>query len=344
MDRRTFITGAAGAAALAAGRGTAAQKRLKVLIPAMSPEQIADLKATAPNVELIVCKNTDEALAQVADADGVYGLITPEIIRAGKKLKWVQTGSAGVENYVTIPELVNSDIVLTNMQKMFGPQISDHAMGFLLSFTRSLPYFLQLQAREEWGRPPQAPLPVMDELQDKTMQIIGLGGIGSNIARRAHGFGMHVLATDPKVAAKPDYVDELHLPDAFHRLLPRADVLVSAVPLTPQTRGMVGEREFGMMKKGVIFINMSRGKVVNTDALVQALESKKLAAAGLDVTDPEPLPKGHPLWKQNVVITPHCSNQSPAGRERIYRMFRENLRRFGSQESLLNIVDKKAGY
>ncbi len=291
-----------------------------------------------------MCRNAEEALAKVGDADGIYGFVTRDIIRAGKKLRWVQTGSAGVENYVTIPELVNSNITLTNMQKMFGPEIADHAMGFLLCFTRSFPYFMQLQQREEWGRPPQAPLAVMDELQDKTMQIIGLGGIGSNIARRAKAFGMNVLATDAKVAAKPAYVDELDGPEGFHRFLPRADVLVSSVPLTPKTRKMVGEREFGMMKKGAILLNMSRGGVVDTEALVRALESKKLAGAGLDVTDPEPLPKGHPLWKQNVVLTPHCSNQSVALHQRLHNLFKENLRRFGTQETLVNIVDKQAGY
>lgn len=348
MDRRTFITGATAATAAAAlvapPEPARAQARRKVIVPPLSAEELADLKDAAPNVDLIVCRSAEEALAKVPDADGIYSFVNRDIIRAGKKLKWIQTGSAGVENYVTIPELVNSDIVLTNMQKMFGPEISDHAMGFLLSFTRSFPYFMQLQQREEWGRPPQPPMAVMDELEGKTMQIIGMGGIGSNIARRAKAFGMTILATDAKVVEKPAYVDELAPPAAFHRFLPRADVLASAVPLTPQTRKMIGEREFRMMKKGAILLNMSRGGVVDTDALVRALESKKLAGAGLDVTDPEPLPKGHPLWKQNVILTPHCSNQSVALKGRLHNMLRENLRRFGSQETLLNIVDKQAGY
>jgi phosphoglycerate dehydrogenase-like enzyme len=341
MDRRTFITASTAAIAAGATGEAAAQQRFKVLVPEMEPEQLADLRAAAPHAELIVCKSQAEAVARAAEADASYGFISADLIRAGKKLRWVQMPSAGVEHVVTIPELLNGDVILTNMQGVYGPEIADQAIGYLLCFTRSLGHFIQATARGEWGRPPEA---VLDELQDKTMQIIGLGGIGSQIARRAHAFGMRVTATDPKVIRKPDYVAELHKPDALHRLLPQADVLVSAVPLTPVTRKMIGEREFGMMKPGVVLINVSRGGVVDTDGLVRALDSKKVAAAGLDVTDPEPLPSGHPLWKRNVIVTPHTAGQSPGGRRRAHETFRENLRRFTSRETLINIVDKKAGY
>ena len=185
---------------------------------------------------------------------------------------------------------------------------------------------------------------MLDELAGKTLLVIGLGGIGSEIARRAAAFGMRVLATDPKVLDRPPFVEELHRPDAFHSLLPRADVVASAVPLTKESRKMIGAKQFAMMKPGVILINVSRGGVVDTDALVEALDSKQVAAAGLDVTDPEPLPKGHPLWSRNVIITPHSAGQSPGGERRRHEYFRENLRRFAAGEMLLNIVDKKAGY
>jgi phosphoglycerate dehydrogenase-like enzyme len=146
------------------------------------------------------------------------------------------------------------------------------------------------------------------------------------------------------VTTRPPYVAALEKPDAFHRLLPTADVIASAVPLTPVTEKMIGEREFGLMKRGVILINVSRGKVVDTEALIKALDAKQVAAAGLDVTDPEPLPKGHPLWTRNVIITPHSAGQSPGGFRRAHEMFKENLRRFVKGETLMNIVDKKAGY
>jgi phosphoglycerate dehydrogenase-like enzyme len=155
---------------------------------------------------------------------------------------------------------------------------------------------------------------------------------------------MTVLATDPKVVEKPGHVAELHRPEALYALLPRAHVVASALPLTPVTQRMFAGPAFAQMRKGTIFLNVSRGKVVDTEALVQALDSGHIAAAGLDVTDPEPLPKGHPLWTRNVIITPHTAGQSPEGFRRAYELFRENLRRFASGEMLLNIVDKNAGY
>ena len=256
-------------------------------------------------------------------------------------MKWVQQPSAGVEHLIEIPELVEGAIVLTNMQRMYGPEIADQAIGYLLAFTRDLGIsFAPIESSTDLARAGF----VLDELAGKTLLVIGLGGIGSEIARRAHAFGMRVVSTDPKVMERPLFVEELHRPDAFHTLLPRADVVASAVPLTKASRKMIGAREFAMMKPGTILINVSRGGVVDTDALVAALDSRRIAAAGLDVTDPEPLPEGHPLWSRNVIITPHSAGQSPGGDRRRHELFRENLRRFASGEMLLNVVDKKAGY
>jgi phosphoglycerate dehydrogenase-like enzyme len=344
MNRRTFITASAVAASLAPATVSQARatKRLKVIIPATDPEPLSELQAVAPGSELVQCRNEDEAVERVVDADACYGFLTPRVIRAGKSLRWVQQPSAGVEHLMEIPELVRSDIILTNMQRAYAPEIADQAIGYLLAFTRSLAHFVRAQPSQEWRS--RGPGVVLDELMGKTLLVIGLGGIGSEIARRAAAFGMRVLATDPKVLERPLFVEELHRPDAFHGLLPRADVLASAVPLTKASRKMFGSREFAMMKPGSILINVSRGGVVDTDALIAALDSKRVAAAGLDVTDPEPLPKGHPLWSRNVIITPHTAGQSPGGERRRSEVFRENLRRFAAGEMLLNVVDKKVGY
>ncbi len=338
MNRRDFLAGVSGTATLAGSLAASSPVRPKVLVPAWEPERIEDLKAAVPEVELVIAKDSIE---QIRDVDAAFGFIDREHLRAGKKLRWVQQGSAGVEGVVNIPELLERDIVLTNMQRTFAPEIADQAIAYLLAFTRGLTHFIRHPPESRLPHPPQL---VFEELQGKTMLVIALGGIGSEIARRAFGFGMRVLATDPKVIEKPLFVEELHRPDAFHILLPRADVVASAVPLTPVSRGMIGAREFGMMKRGTILINVSRGAVVDTAALVSALDQRIIATAGLDVTDPEPLPAGHPLWKQNVIITPHTAGQSPAGHRRAHELFRENLRRFSAGEMLLNIVDKKAGY
>jgi len=347
MNRRSFLAAASASPALAAASGAVAsakgEGRLKVLVPRMGAEELSDLQAAAPEVELVVCQGEDEAVARAGEAQGVYGLITPRVVKAGAgSLRWAQNPSAGVEHLMGIAELVDGPIVLTNMQRAYAPEIADQALAYLLAFTRDIPHFLQSNAERRWGSRRKGA--VLDELAGKTMLIVGLGGIGSEIARRAYGFGVRVLATDPKVLERPLFVEELHRPDKFHELLPRADVVASAVPLTPASTRMIGAKEFGLMKPGVVLINVSRGKVVDTDALVAALDSGKVSAAGLDVTDPEPLPDGHPLWSRNVIITPHTAGQSPGGDRRRHEVFRENLRRFAAGQALLNVVDKKAGY
>jgi phosphoglycerate dehydrogenase-like enzyme len=344
MNRRHFLAASTAVAALASASSAPARQssRLKVIIPPMEPSALADLKAAAPGVDLVECRSEAEAIEQAPGAAACYSFLTPALIRAGKSLRWVHQPSAGVEGLMEIPELVEGDIILTNMQRAYGPEIADQAIGYLLAFTRSLTHFIRVQPGQEWRS--RAPGMVFDELLGKTLLVIGLGGIGSEIARRANAFGTRVIATDPKVYERPLFVEELHRPDVFHALLPRADVVASAVPLTKRSLRMIGAKEFALMKRGVILINVSRGKVVDTDALIAALDSGQVAAAGLDVTDPEPLPKGHPLWSRNVIITPHSAGQSPGGERRRHEIFRENLRRFAAGEMLLNVVDKKVGY
>jgi len=357
MNRRDFLTSSALGAglpalamqplalqSLALAETTAAESTLPrtVLIPRVSPEVLADWTAVAPGLKLVPCRNHAEALEQVKSADASIGFITPEIIRAGKSLKWVQQGSAGVEHQMEIPELVDSNIVLTNMQRVYAPEIADQALGYLLAFSRGLGHFIRIQSRQEW--PKTQKNVVLDELDGKTLLIIGLGGIGSAIACRAAAFGLRVLATDPKVMERPRSVAELHRPEDLHSLLPQADIVASAVPLTKVSRKMIGADEFSRMKSGVVFINVSRGGIVDTDALVAALDSGHVAAAGLDVTDPEPLPSGHPLWTRNVIITPHNAGQSVGVGRRRNEIIRENLRRFAAGQGLLNVIDKTVGY
>jgi phosphoglycerate dehydrogenase-like enzyme len=213
----------------------------------------------------------------------------------------------------------------------------------LISLTRSLPHYEALMKEGKWGKGDQAPF--QGELLGKTMLVVGLGGNGMETAKRAHGFGMHVIATDPKDLSVPAYVDRLEKPDKLDAMLPAADVVVLAAPLTPETTALFGTDRFARMKDGAFFINIARGKMVDTAALVAALESKKIQGAGLDVTDPEPLPPDHALWRMgNVIVTPHVSGQSPGTRLRTRSLFVENLKRFAAGEPLLNVVDKKAGY
>jgi phosphoglycerate dehydrogenase-like enzyme len=177
------------------------------------------------------------------------------------------------------------------------------------------------------------------------MFVVGLGGIGREVAQRAKGFGMRVLATRRSAVPPPPYVDQQGTADDLHRFLAEADVVVLCVPLTDETTGMISAEELALMKPGSYLVNVARGRVVVTEALVDALERGHLAGACLDVTDPEPLPAGHPLWTMpNVVITPHVSSRSALTGDRWEALYIENLRRFGAGEPLLNVVDKTAGY
>ena len=317
------------------------KKPRRIVVPNLMPARLAELKRVAPDVEFIPARTAEDAVKSAEDADAVVGLLTPEIVKAGKNLRWIQAGHAGVEQDLS-PELVNNGIVLTNTQRVDGPPAADQAFALLLALTRGLREVVPAEVADAaWrtaGAQPQ-------ELHGKTMLVVGLGGIGTQVARRAHAFGMRVLAVDPKEMERPDFVFSLAKPAQLPELLPQADVVVLACPLTAEAHGLMGSGQFHAMKPTAYLINVARGGLVETPALVEALEQKRLAGAGLDVTDPEPLPEGHALWKMpNVVVSPHLGGQSPRATERQWRLFRENVRRFVAGEPLLCVVDKAKGY
>jgi phosphoglycerate dehydrogenase-like enzyme len=315
--------------------------RLKIVtrwdIPAVYQQEI---RAVSPVVEFKYCSSEDEFRRELADAHVIYGSVKREDLGVGKQLRWMQAPSAGVEHIVW-PELVNSPIVLTNMQRMFASPISETAIGLYLALARGTHHYVLQGQKATWD-----PLKDLVEISGLTMGIAGLGGIGTEIAYRAHyGFRMHVLAVDPKPLPKPDFVAELHALDWFPEMAKQVDVLVSAAPSTPVSRHMFNESVFRSMKPGAFFINMSRGMLVDTPALVRALKEGWIAGAGLDVTDPEPLPDGHPLWTAgNVIITCHSSGASPLTDPRRHDLFAENVRRYVQGLPLLNVVDKTRGY
>ena len=311
----------------------------------IADEDLAGLRAAAPDLRVIAGLSREEALEIADEVDGIDGrYCTPEFLRAAVKLQWVQSTSAGVERYIAVAELRDNDgIVLTNMRAVHGPTIADHAFAMLLALTRDLPYYLDPAHRGTWNRRGSGGQPIA--LQNRTLLVVGLGGIGTEVARRGKGFGMRVTAIRRSDTPPPPFVDRQAKPDELMELLAEADVVALCVPLTKQTEGMIGADELAAIKKDAYLVNVGRGKVVDTDALVQALESGHLAGACLDVTDPEPLPSDHALWSMpNVVITPHMSSRSELTRERWNAVYLENLGRFGAGRPLLNVVDKSAGY
>jgi phosphoglycerate dehydrogenase-like enzyme len=298
------------------------------------------LHAYAPALDLTLCRTEEQYLKEVADANVIYGGFSREHLRAARQLRWIQWPAAGVES-ILYPELVNSPIVLSNMQRMYSPTISETAIGLLLTLTRGLNRYA-LQTQEHVWRDVDG----LREISGLTLGLVGLGGIGTDTAYRAHyGFNMKVLAVDPKPLPKPVFVAELHSPEWLPKMAPQVDVLMSAAPHTPVTEGMFNESIFRAMKPTAYFINVSRGKLVDTPALVRALKEKWIAGAGLDVAYREPLPPDDPLWTAgNLIITSHSSAVSRGSTERCYDLFCENVRRYVSGLPLLNVVDKQRGY
>lgn len=311
----------------------------------MDEDELARLVDLAPNVGFVFAENGEEALAHAGRIHGADAhLLTGEVLAAAPELRWVQSWSAGVTRYLEdIDGLRESDrIVLTNMKGVHGPAIAEHVFAMLLSMTRDLDAYRAAQNRAEWDRGAGSG---MTAVAGRTMLVVGMGGIGSEIARRAKGFDMEVLATVRTARPAPDYCDELGTAGDLDRFLPRADVVAVALPLTDETENLFDAAKFALMKEGAYFLNVGRGKIVVTGDLLAALDSGHLAGAGLDVTDPEPLPADHPLWKSDrVIITPHVSSRSELTMERRREVFIENIRRFGAGEPLLNVVDKQLGY
>lgn len=323
---------------------TGARPTLRFIAGRMGEAQLAELRAVAPNVEIVVARTREEAMELAPTAQGIDGrFVTPELIGAAPELVWVQSPSAGVDQFLDDRPLMEADrIVLTNMRAVHGPAIADHAFAMLLTLTRNMPVHQRNQREHRWGSPDAR---TGIALQGRTMFVVGLGGIGTEIAQRAHGFGMRVIGSRRSDKPNPDYIEHVGKPDELLDMLPEADVVAIAVPLTPETEGLFDERAFSAMKQGAYLINIARGPIVKTDALVAALESGHLAGACLDVTDPEPLPADSPLWdRADVVITPHAASVAELTSERWWALYKENIRRFGAGEPLLNTVDKAAGY
>jgi phosphoglycerate dehydrogenase-like enzyme len=318
------------------------RKPKRILVIASIPQIEQMLQPAAPDVEIVTASPAD-AVSKAEDVDAVIGLCTPALVAAGKSIRWIQLTSAGAEQCVSIPAVRERNILVTNMQRIGGPIIAEHVVAMVLAFTRGLDLYIPAQAKSEWRR--DTPPGRMTVVNGKTMLVVGLGGIGSEVAKRAHALGMRVIATRASGKAGPDFVSYVGLPEELHKLASEADFIVNTAPLTPQTTGIFDAAFFAKMKPTAYFFNVARGGSVVTSALVDALGAKKIAGAGLDVIDPEPLPPDHPLWKQpNVILTPHVSNASDLGYDAQAQVVKENLRRYASGERMLSVVDIERGY
>ena len=305
------------------------------------------LKALAPGVQFVVVNSAEQMAAEAADADAIASgdnlVCDDRVLAAAKRLRWVAVYSAGVEACLGKSALENSSIVVTNMRAIAGPVMAEHSIALMFALSRSLHVSVARQAGSEWnsqfpGSNPQA-------MTGKTLLVAGLGGIGLEVARRAHALGMNVIATRASSRDKPEFVSYVGLSDELPALIGKADVVVAALPLVPATTNLFDAKMFARMKKTAYFINVGRGGSVVTNDLAAALNAGTIAGAGVDVTEPEPLPRDHALWKaKNIIITPHMSARSDLGQGVRELIYREQVRRFVSGDKLLSVVDPRKGY
>ncbi|HTX23683.1 MAG TPA: D-2-hydroxyacid dehydrogenase [Steroidobacteraceae bacterium] len=307
-----------------------------------------ELASAAAGVSFVVARTRAAAIAEAADADVLIGfnpeICDPAIIDSARELRWIQSLAAGVEHCVALASVQRRDILITNMRGVDSAAIAEHAVALAMALAHGLDVFAVDTARGRWSRKDAASTPIQ-MLSGKTLLVVGLGGIGTDVAQRAHGLGMKVIATREHGHQGPDFVSYVGEPGELLTLAKSADVIVNTAPLTPQTTGLFDAKFFAVVKPTAIFVNVARGASVVTADLVKALDEHRLAGAGLDVVDPEPLPPGHPLWRApHVILSPHISSRSDLPGLDRWIVARENLRRYVAGDKMLSVVNLRLGY
>jgi phosphoglycerate dehydrogenase-like enzyme len=312
-----------------------------VLMPPQSERTIKlanRVKDSVPDILVVTPEDDSSAITAIADADAAIGTIPKQALSAAKSLRWIQGMAAGPPEGYYYPELVEHPVVITNSAGIFGEHIGAHIMAFILGLSRGFQFYFPQQSRQEWKR---LEIESTVYLPEATVLMVGVGGIGAAAAEMCANFGIRVIGVDARRTDAPPGVAELHHSDQLESLLPEADFVVLTVPLTPETKGMMSARQFGLMKSSSFLINIGRGGTVVLDDLVDALNTGDIAGAGIDVFEIEPLPENHPLWKApGLLLTPHRAAVGPYTNERRMDLIIDNCRRFVGGEPLRNVVDK----
>jgi phosphoglycerate dehydrogenase-like enzyme len=327
-----------------------------VIHPPVEAARLARIQEAAAGMAVVNAASETEAVQAIADADAFFGKITPPLLAAARRLRWVQSPTASLEHYL-FPELVAHPCLLTNMRGLFSDVIADQVLGYVLCFARNLHRYIRNQLAARWepvgGESERVSfaagpgtVSAIDRahlhLADATLGVVGLGNIGSEVARRALAFGMRVLAVDPAQTTAPPGVAALWPAERLPELLAASDFVVIAAPHTPQTVKLFRRPQFRQMKRTAYLINIGRGAIVDLTDLVEALRAGEMAGAALDVFETEPLPAEHPLWRlDNVILTPHVAGYSPRIAERHLAVLLDNLGRFQRGEPLRNVVNKE---
>jgi phosphoglycerate dehydrogenase-like enzyme len=328
-----------------------------VVHPPVDEARLTRIREAAGPMQVVNADDRNVA-AEIAEADAFFGKITPPLLKAARRLAWVQSPTASLEHYL-FDELVSHPCVLSNMRGLFSDVIADHVLGFVICFARHFHTYIRNQVRGVWeavggeaGRADFVSGPGVAgsidlshrHLADCTLGVVGAGAIGSEVARRSRAFGMTVLAVDPQSRSIPG-VCEVWPTGRLNDLLPQSDFVVIAAPHTPETEKMFRRPQFEAMRRGAYLINVGRGAIVDLADMTEALQTGVIAGAGLDVFETEPLPASHPLWAMpNVIITPHVAGTSPRIAERHTEVLLENIRRFVAGLPPATQVDKRRWY
>ncbi len=318
-------------------------KRVLIVESSALPKIFIDeIRNNITGIEIVSCfDNKESIINSLNNINGLIGcprpLFSKDLLEsAGDSLEWIHVPGAGIEEFL-IEKFVNSDIVLTNGKIIQGPEVSDHALALLLSLTRNIGLVTKGVAYKDMPRP--------IELRGKKALVVGVGGIGHLIAEKAAAFGMTVFGVDENLIPMTSYINKIVSPEEIDILLPEVDVVFNATPVTQKTIKMFDKKMFLNMKKTSYFINISRGKIVDTDGLLEVVSSGHLSGVGLDVTDPEPLPENHGLHKlNNVIITPHIAGPSDFNRQRSQEVVYNNIKRYSTSQPLINVINKRLGY
>jgi phosphoglycerate dehydrogenase-like enzyme len=299
----------------------------------------ARLGAELPELEIVIADDRPAAERAIATAAAAFGTIPPDLLRQARQLRWLQAPQAAPPAGYYYPELIAHPVQITNFREIYNDHIGAHVMAFVLAFARGFHRYIPQQLHREWRQPG------LDEgvvhLPEATALVVGVGGIGSEVARLCAAFGMRVIGVDERRREAPPGVAELHRADELDELLPQADFVILTVPHTPETEGFMNRARFQEMKRSGFFINIGRGLTTRLDDLVAAIEAGEIAGAGLDVFEVEPLPADHKLWAlPGVLLTPHTAGYGPYLDERRYQIILDNCRRFQAGRPLRNLVDK----
>ncbi len=323
--------------------------RLILILVKLESRHLEAIRTAAPEARIVVLADRQEKEEKVGEflpeADVIVANPYWETkllaeINAARNLRWVQQFSAGANWLMDYPAIAQSDILLTSASGVHAIPISEHIFGFMFCLARDIASAIRDQKERKWSRRHR-----VTELEGQAMGLIGLGAVGEKTAQKAKALNMRVFGIRRRPGFSSAWVDRMYRPENIMEMLPQIDWLVLTAPLTHETKGMIGERELQALKKSSYLINISRGPVVQEPALIKALQEKWIAGAGLDVFAEEPLPPSSPLWEMdNVIITAHYAGSTPHYVDRLMAIFLENLRRYQAGESLLNLIDKQAGY